>query len=306
MKRYPDSLKRSLGIYWRGMAMGAADVVPGVSGGTLALITGIYEELINSLGGLNLRLFTIWRREGFRAFWAAGNFAFLCSLFAGIFTSIIMLARLLTWLMATYPVPLWAFFCGLIVASLWIVLRPVQRYSITVVLMFVLGAMAAWLIGALPGLESALGGGAMVFFLSGMLAICAMILPGISGSFILLLLGMYSPILMAVKQGQLPLLAAFVCGCAVGLLLFVHLLKWLLHHFHDPVMGLLAGFMLGSLNTLWPWRIEVAASLAQENVLPQMYQQSTGLPAMQGAAVVAILAGMMVVVVLALSDKRAQ
>ncbi|MDF1781373.1 MAG: DUF368 domain-containing protein [Alcanivoracaceae bacterium] len=298
-------MKRLPGIYARGMAMGAADVVPGVSGGTLALITGIYEELIESLGGLHIGLLMVWRHQGFRAFWHTGNFSFLLSLFGGIFTSIILFARLITWLMVSYPVPLWAFFCGLIVASVWVILRPVQRFTVALWVSFIVGATAAWWVGSLPGLQNEVGRGALAFFLSGGVAICAMILPGISGSFILVLLGMYEPVLMAVKQGQWPLLFAFVFGCAAGLLAFVHLLKWLLHRFHDPVMGLLAGFMLGSLNKLWPWHVKTAGA-AQDNVLPAVYQQITGLPAMVPAAVAAMFVGALVVSVMIILDMRQQ
>jgi len=297
-------MKRLPGIFARGMAMGAADVVPGVSGGTLALITGIYEELINSLGNLHPRLLLVWKQQGFMAFWRAGNLGFLVTLFAGIITSIALFARLITWMMQHYPVPLWAFFCGLIIASIWVVLRPVTRYTVTLWLCFTVAAAVAWWIGTLPGLRHAAGDGVLVYFLAGAVAICAMILPGISGSFILVLLGMYAPVLAAVKQFELPLLLAFVAGCAVGLLSFVHLLKWMLHRFHDPVMGLLAGFMVGSVNKLWPWRVEVPDSLVQHNVLPGVYEQATGLSAMLPAALAAVFVGVVLVVWLALVDRR--
>lgn len=297
-------MKRLPGIFVRGMAMGAADVVPGVSGGTLALITGIYEELINSLGNLHPRLLRVWQQQGFMAFWRAANLGFLVTLFAGILTSIALFARLITWMMQHYPVPLWAFFCGLIIASIWVVLRPVTRYTLTLWLGFVAAAAVAWWIGTLPGLRHAAGEGVLVYFLAGAVAICAMILPGISGSFILVLLGMYAPVLAAVKQFELSLLLAFVAGCAVGLLSFVHLLKWLLHRFHDPVMGLLAGFMVGSVNKLWPWRVEVADSLVQHNVLPAAYEQATGLSAMLPAAALALCVGVALVVWLAWIDRR--
>lgn len=297
-------MKRLPGIFARGMAMGAADVVPGVSGGTLALITGIYEELINSLGNLHPRLLLVWKQQGFMAFWRAANLGFLVTLFAGIITSIALFARVITWMMQQYPVPLWAFFCGLIIASIWVVLRPVTRYTVALWLCFIVAAAVAWWIGTLPGLRHAAGDGVLVYFLAGAVAICAMILPGISGSFILVLLGMYAPVLAAVKQFELPLLLAFVAGCAVGLLSFVHLLKWMLHRFHDPVMGLLAGFMVGSVNKLWPWRVEVPDSLVQNNVLPGVYEQATGLPAMMPAALAAVLVGVVLVVWLALVDRR--
>ena len=263
------------GIFFRGMAMGAADVVPGVSGGTLALITGIYEELIDTLGGLTPRLLKVWHQQGFVAFWRQANLTFLVTLLAGIFTSIAVLARLITWLLDTHPVPVWAFFSGLILASIFLVLKPLQQRGAVQIAAFVAGTGVAVAIGLAPAL-SAVGSGATVFFFSGMLAICAMILPGISGSFILLLLGMYQPVLEAVKQGEIPLLLAFMAGCAIGLLSFVHVLKWTLHRYHDTVMALLAGFMSGSLLKLWPWRVSGEQGLADRWLSPAQYASETG------------------------------
>ncbi len=297
-------MSRLPGLFLRGMSMGAADVVPGVSGGTLALITGIYEELIGSLGGLHPRLLKVWREQGFATFWRAGNFSFLVTVFAGIVTSIALFARLIGWLMLHYPVPLWAFFCGLILASVWVVLKPVKRFAAPVWLSFAVGALVAAWIGTLPGLSGAVGGGALVFFLSGALAICAMILPGISGSFILLLLGMYQPVLAAVRAADVTLLLAFVTGCAVGLLSFVHLLNAALRHCHDPMMGLLAGFMLGSLNKLWPWRVDIVGTVLQDNVAPHSYAVATGLAPMVPQALLAAACGVLAVLVLALVDHR--
>ena len=269
------------GIFFRGMAMGAADVVPGVSGGTLALITGIYEELINTLGGITPRLLTVWRQQGFVAAWQQANLTFLFTLLAGIFTSIAVLARLITWLLDTHPVPVWAFFSGLILASIFLVLKPLQQRGPVQIGVFLLGTGVAVAIGLAPALSAA-GSGALVFFFSGMLAICAMILPGISGSFILLLLGMYQPVLEAVKQAEFGLLLAFLSGCAVGLLSFVHVLKWTLHRFHDTVMALLAGFMAGSLLKLWPWRLSGEHGLGDTWLWPSQYaaitEQSAQLP----------------------------
>jgi len=297
-------LSRWPGLFLRGMSMGAADVVPGVSGGTLALITGIYEELIRSLSGLHPRLFKVWRQQGFPAFWQAGNFSFLFTVFAGIVTSIALFARLIGWLMQHYPVPLWAFFCGLILASVWVVLRPVKRVGPALCLNVLAGAaLAAW-IGTLPGLSSAVDSGALVFFLSGALAICAMILPGISGSFILLLLGMYQPVLAAVRAAEVDLLLAFVAGCALGLLSFVHLLNAALRRFHDPMMGLLAGFMLGSLNKLWPWRVDMPGGVLQDNVGPDAYLTATGLAPMVPQALLALACGGLAVLLLAWADHR--
>lgn len=288
-------VKRLVGIYLRGMAMGAADVVPGVSGGTLALITGIYRELIDSLAGISPRLLMVWRDQGFAAFWRAGNFAFLTVLLAGILSSIVLLANLLVWLIDHYPVPVWAFFSGLIAASIWLVLKPLERLNAVTWSMLVLGVLLAGWITTRPGLE-AFGHTPLVFFLSGAVAICAMILPGISGSFILLLLGMYLPVLEAVRDTQLALLGAFVAGCALGLLSFVHLLRWLLARFYAPVMALLAGFMAGSLAKLWPWRVPLeAGALRERNLLPATYAAETGQPAHLAAAALALLAGALVV-----------
>ena len=281
------------GIFFRGMAMGAADVVPGVSGGTLALITGIYEELINTLGGITPRLLTVWRQQGFVAAWQQANLTFLFTLLAGIFTSIAVLARLITWLLDSHPVPVWAFFSGLILASIFLVLKPLQQRGPVQIGAFLLGTGVAVAIGLAPALSAA-GSGALVFFFSGMLAICAMILPGISGSFILLLLGMYQPVLEAVKQAEFGLLLAFLSGCAVGLLSFVHVLKWTLHRFHDTVMALLAGFMAGSLLKLWPWRLSGEHGLGDTWLWPSQYaaitDQSAQLPL--ALTMVAVAAGL--------------
>jgi len=281
------------GIFFRGMAMGAADVVPGVSGGTLALITGIYEELINTLGGITPRLLIVWRQQGFVAAWQQANLTFLFTLLAGIFTSIAVLARLITWLLDTHPVPVWAFFSGLILASIFLVLKPLQQRGPVQIGVFLVGTGVAVAIGLAPALSAA-GSGTLVFFFSGMLAICAMILPGISGSFILLLLGMYQPVLEAVKQAEFGLLLAFLSGCAVGLLSFVHVLKWTLHRFHDTVMALLAGFMAGSLLKLWPWRLSGEQGIGDTWLWPSQYaavtDQSAQLPL--ALAMVVIAAGL--------------
>jgi putative membrane protein len=295
-------MKRLPGIYARGVAMGIADVVPGVSGGTLALITGIYEELIRSLANLHPRLLLIWRRDGFLSFWRAGNFGFLLSLFAGIVTSIALFARLMGWLLAHYPVPVWAFFCGLIAASVIPVWRSLHERRLRERLALVFGALMAGGISLLPGL-SHISHSPLVFLLSGALAICAMILPGISGSFILLLLGMYVPVLDAVRGGEWLLILAFVAGCATGLLSFVHLLRWLLRVWHDPLMALLAGFMAGSLIKLWPWRLAVENGFRETWLWPAAYADMVG-SAMVPQAIVALMAGMAVVVMLTRLDRR--
>lgn len=282
------------GVFIRGMAMGAADVVPGVSGGTMALITGIYEELIRTLSGLSPGLLGVWRRRGLAAAWQQGNLTFLVTLLAGVFSSIAVLARVITGLLNHYPVPVWAFFSGLILASIWVVLQPLQKRGLPQGLVFLLGVLLAVMVGLAPGLSS-MGVSPWLFFVSGAIAICAMILPGISGSFILLLLGMYQPVLEAVKGAQYTLLLAFMGGSAVGLLSFVHLLKWLLARYHDTVMALLAGFMAGSLVKLWPWRLSESSGLNEQWFWPADYAQASGQPAQVGLALLMALLAIVLV-----------
>lgn len=287
-------MKRLPGIFARGLAMGAADVVPGVSGGTVALITGIYEELIDTLAGIRPRLLGVWRDRGFAAFWRAGNFSFLTALFAGVFSSLILLAGLITWLLAHHPIPVWSFFSGLILASIWLVLQPVSRWRAPVAAMLLSGfAVAAW-ISFLPGLSS-LGSAPWLFFLAGAVAICAMILPGISGSFILVLLGMYAPVLDALHGGDWLRVGGFLAGTVTGLLAFVQVLRWLLHRWHEPMLALLAGFMAGSLFKLWPWRLPHPETLVDRWVTPETYAQLSGQPALLGPAILAVAAGVLVV-----------
>jgi putative membrane protein len=278
------------GIYARGMAMGAADLVPGVSGGTIAFITGIYEELVATLAGIRPSLLGVWRREGTAAFWRAGNFNFLLALFAGLLTSLVLFAGLLSWLLQHYPVPLWAFFSGLIAASIPLVLRPVGWRRPVVGVMLIPGvALAAW-ISLQPGLGE-LGNARWIFFASGALAICAMILPGISGSFILVLLGMYAPVLGALDAGDWLRVGVFVAGTICGLLAFVQVLQWLLHRWHDAVLALMAGFMGGALVKVWPWQWAPAKAAAERPVLPSTYEQLTGESALLLPAVAALLVG---------------
>lgn len=287
-------MRRLPGIFARGLAMGAADVVPGVSGGTVALITGIYEELIDSLAGIRPRLLGVWRDRGFAAFWREGNFAFLLTLFAGVFSSLVLLAGAITWLLANHPIPVWSFFCGLILASIWLVLRPVSQWRGSVWLMLFGGFTGAAWISMQPGLSS-LGAAPWVFFLSGAVAICAMILPGISGSFILLLLGMYAAVLNALHLGDWVRVGAFLAGTVTGLLMFVQVLKVLLHRWHEPMLALLAGFMGGSLFKLWPWRLPVPGALMDDRVMPGTYAQLSGQPAMLTSAVIGACLGVLVV-----------
>jgi putative membrane protein len=232
--------------------MGAADIVPGVSGGTMAFITGIYDTLLASIRAFDL----VFLRKVFQldiaGAWQHVNGAFLLALVAGIATSIFSLAQIVSWLLAHHPVPLWAFFFGLILASALVLLREVAQWSAAVVISLIAGGVIALFIALSPvmNLDVGLAG----VFLAGFVAICAMILPGISGSFILVLLGMYSTVLVAIKSLDLAFILVFVLGAGSGLLCFSRLLHWLLHRFHQPTMALLTGFLFGSLAVVWPWK----------------------------------------------------
>lgn len=242
----------TLGVFLRGLLMGAADIVPGVSGGTIAFITGIYDTLLSSIRAFDLEFVRRLLRLQFRDAWAHVNGHFLVALVLGIATSVFSLARLISWLLENYPVPLWAFFFGLILASAIVLVRHVEAWNAPRVLSLVLGIAAAGSIALSPPASLQLGMAGV--FLSGFLAICAMILPGISGSFILVLLGMYGTVLTAVKSLDVGFILVFVAGAGSGLLCFSRLLHWLLHRFHQATMALLTGFLFGSLAVVWPWK----------------------------------------------------
>ncbi|MEO0526665.1 MAG: DUF368 domain-containing protein [Bacteroidota bacterium] len=239
-------------ITLKGMAMGAADVVPGVSGGTIAFISGIYEELIRSINNINLSTFKILLTGEFKMFWSKLNGNFLLALFLGIFISLFSLATLVSWLLENEPILLWSFFFGLVTASIFFVGKAIGKWRLGTIIMLLLGAGIAYYITILPPTDNT---ETLPFlFLSGALAVCAMILPGISGAFILVLLGSYKPILDAVHERNFTVVAVVALGAIFGLLSFARLLKWMFNHYKDMTLALLTGFILGSLNKIWPWK----------------------------------------------------
>ena len=242
----------SLGIFLRGLMMGAADIVPGVSGGTVAFITGIYDTLLTSIRAFDIAFLQRVLQLDVRGAWEHVNGGFLLALLLGIATSIFSLARMISWLLETWPVPLWAFVFGLILASALVLLREVKQWNVSRLLCLLAGAATAVFIALSPTASLQLGLAGV--FLSGFLAICAMILPGISGSFILVLLGMYGTVLAALKSLDLVFILVFAVGAGAGLLCFSRLLHWLLHRFHQATMALLTGFLFGSLAVVWPWK----------------------------------------------------
>ena len=253
MGRHRNS-KAWLGLGLRGMAMGAADLVPGVSGGTVAFIAGIYEELLDTLGGLGITTVQDLFRKGPVATWRAYNLGFLFALVIGIGLSAISLAGALHHLLAHHPVLLWSFFFGLVAASVPFMLRALPRTdwnALTLVALSSGAVLAWWLTGLPPMLQS---DHPIFLFVAGAVAICAMILPGISGSFILVILGAYSAVIGALKSFDVLRILAFAGGALSGLLGFSKGLGWLFRKYRSLAIALLSGFLMGSLRKLWPWK----------------------------------------------------
>lgn len=245
-------LKDYILLSLKGVAMGAADAVPGVSGGTIALISGIYEELITTIGSINISLFKTLKNEGFKAFWQQLNGNFLLALLSGIAVSFVLFMRLAKYLLEQHPVLIWSFFFGLIIASIYFVGKQIKRWNVLNILFLIIGAVVAYYISTLPSM----GANTSPFFLffAGALAICAMILPGISGSFILVILGAYKTLSDALHDFDIKKIIIFMAGAVIGLLSFSKVLKWLFKNYHNPTLALLTGFIIGSLNKVWPWK----------------------------------------------------
>lgn len=278
--------------------MGAADVVPGVSGGTIAFITGIYDTLLESIRRVNPSIIGIWKREGFKAAFDHINGLFLITLFSGIILSILTLAKLISWLLVEHPIPLWSFFFGLILISVVHVLKQVEKKNIVTGVFLLLGVGFAYTITVVSPLQMA--DTSLNIFIAGMIAICAMILPGISGSFILLLLGMYGPILAAAKGLQIDVLTLFMLGCVVGILSFSHVLSWLLKNFRDYTLTFLTGLMLGTLPKILPWKETISwrtnskgeqVPLVQHNLSPFEFESVIQQPSQLTLAIVMMLVG---------------
>ena len=250
-------MKRSLFDYiiisLKGIAMGAADVVPGVSGGTIAFISGIYEELIETINKISLNTIKVLRKEGFKSAWQSINGNFLLSLFVGMLISILSLARVVKWLLENKPILLWAFFFGLVLASVIFIAKQIKKWSPVTIIMLILGSALGYYITILPPMSATASSSWFLFF-AGSLAICAMILPGISGGFILLLLGAYKPALDALHDRDFKTIFLLIAGAIVGLLTFSRLLKWMFDRFKNATLAILTGFVIGSLNKVWPWK----------------------------------------------------
>ncbi len=305
-------ISQGMGVYLRGIAMGAADLVPGVSGGTIALITGIYSRLIAAIASLGPSTLAMLMRGRVVDAWRAIDGNFLLMLSAGIATAVIGLAALLDWLLSNYPLPLWAGFSGLVLASSWsLVVSNYDRWMTKEWLLFTGGIGVALFVGLTGAVQlpvTPLG----VFF-AGCIAICAMILPGISGSFLLLLMGMYEPVIKALVSVDLLTLTFFALGCAVGLLLFSRLLQGLLRVAEQITMATLLGFLVGSLIILWPWQLSVSTVLDRHGdlrdvqtlpVTPVYYAEHVGDPMLLLCFACFIFGALVVTVLQVLSVKR--
>lgn len=266
------TIKDYVTLALKGMAMGAADVVPGVSGGTIAFIVGIYDELINSIKSINGHSLKLLFTGKMLAFWKAINGSFLFSILLGIGISVFSLARLITWLLVTHPIMVWAFFFGLVLASTWFVSKDIKEWNVKTVASFIVGAAVAYYITVATPTETP--SNLLFIFLCGAIAICAMILPGISGSFILVLLGKYFYIMDAVKGLKLDVLLVFAAGALIGITSFSRVLSFALARFRNSTLALLTGFMLGSLNKVWPWKEKMMMADGFElerNIMPNAY-----------------------------------
>ena len=273
-------------IALKGIAMGAADIVPGVSGGTIALIAGIYEEFIDALKSFSSAI-GVLRKQGLAAAWRHVNGNFLLALFSGIAISLLSLVQFIKFALAEHPILLWSFFFGLVFASCYFVGKRVTSWNWSSILALIVGTVAIYLVTSIGPAETSTA--TWFVFVSGMLAICAMILPGISGAFILVLLGKYAYIIDALGNLDIKVIITFSLGAITGLLSFSHFLSFMLHKYHNFTIALLTGFMIGSLNKIWPWKNTLEWGLdrhgeklavLQENVLPNQLAEGNAQMAM--------------------------
>ncbi|MDW7761453.1 MAG: DUF368 domain-containing protein [Acidobacteriota bacterium] len=277
--RRTRSLREYPGLVFRGFCMGSADVVPGVSGGTMAFILGIYEELIQSIRAVGRPPFLrAALRLNIREMLRILNWPFLAAVSLGIVLAVLTLARGLEWLLVNKPVLIWSFFFGLVLASIVVVGKRLQKRTVPLAAAMIAGAAGAYVIVGLVPVQTPETW--WFFFLSGAVAICAMILPGISGAFILVLLGKYQAVLSAVNQRDLQTIALVGAGAVIGIVSFAQILGWLFKRYHDATVAVLTGLMLGSLRKVWPWKLDLAfvtdrhgqlVPSVQKNILPEAF-----------------------------------
>ena len=267
-------------ISLKGLAMGAADAVPGVSGGTIAFISGIYEELVATISNINTKLFKTLLSNGFTAFWKQANANFVVALLSGIIISYVSFMRLAKYLLENHPVLIWSFFFGLIIASIYFVGKQIKTWNIPAVLALIIGTGIAYYVSSLPTMAA--NNNPFFLFFAGAIAICAMILPGISGSFILIILGAYKTLSDAIHDIDVNKIALFVTGAVIGLLSFSHVLKWLFKHYHNITLALLTGFIFGSLDKVWPWKKTLTWLTDSDGIQSPLLQKSVSPVSFEG------------------------
>jgi putative membrane protein len=292
-------------ITLKGMAMGAADAVPGVSGGTIAFISGIYEELISSISQVNFSLFKTLKKNGIKAVWKQANGSFLLSLLIGIFISFVSFMRLAKFLLEHHPILIWSFFFGLVLASILYVAKQTKQWNFITIIAALAAAFLAYYITTLPSLAN--NDNPVFLFLAAAIAICAMILPGISGAFILVLLGAYKTLSTAFHDLNIKQILIFIAGAVVGLLSFSKLLKWLFNNHKNITLATLTGFIIGSLNKIWPWketlstRIDskgVETPVLQQSILPEKFTELYQLDAQISFAILLMCIGFFSIIIL--------
>ncbi|MFD1553496.1 DUF368 domain-containing protein [Putridiphycobacter roseus] len=315
--------KSKVTLFLKGCAMGAADVVPGVSGGTIAFITGIYEELLESISNLNLSLFKTIKKNGIKAAWQQINGNFLLVLLLGIGTSLLTLAKVVSYLLEHHEIPLWSFFFGLVLGSVWLVGKQVERWDIKTIAALIIGTAVAYYITILPPFTESHN--LWYIFICGCIAICAMILPGVSGSFILVLLGAYATILESLSNllsglkamsteiimANGSVIMVFALGCIVGLISFSRFLNYLFKRSKNVVIAVLTGFLIGSLNKIWPWKETITTftkhagepnekiiPLLQKNISPQQFEINHATSPELMLVITMFLVGILILIVL--------
>ncbi len=246
-------MKQYANYFFKGIAVGVANIIPGVSGGTIALITGIFERLINAIKAFDITAARLLFTGKWKTFARKTDFYFLLTLFIGIALAIITLARVFDYLFRDYPIYIWSYFFGLVLASIYFVAKTIERWNFVVILVFVLGTAFAIFVSLInPAAENS---NFWYLFLCGIVAICSMILPGLSGSFVLILMGNYELVaIQAINQHEFSILFPVALGAIIGLIAFSHLLSWVFKNYKDQTIAVLSGFILGSLNVLWPWK----------------------------------------------------
>ena len=290
-------------LFAKGLSMGIANAIPGVSGGTIALITGIYEEFLNSLKSFDTEAIGFLKRGKFKELWAHVNGTFLLVLIIGIVSSIIPLATIITFILTNYPIPIWSFFFGLIMISFFSVIKEIKTWNLASFFSLVAGIAVAYYLTLVSPVDTPTD--LWFIFLAGMLAISAMMLPGISGAVILLILGKYEYIITSLKDLNIPVILTFMIGCIMGVLSFSKLISWMLKNFHGPAIALLSGFMIGSLNKIWPWKETISfrlnsqgvqVPLLEKSILPGNYFERTGQDPHLYEAILFMAVGILIVV----------